>query len=50
MLQAAQIPSAKPPSYFRKVDGNLSADTDTRLVDLRHYAMIFHDGRRVYYL
>ena len=31
MLQAAQIPNAKPPSYFKRVDNNLS-DTDTRLV------------------
>lgn len=35
MLQAAQIPNAKPPSYFRKTDGNLTTDTDTRLVTLR---------------
>jgi len=32
MLQATQIPNAKPPSYFRTVDSNLSADTDARLV------------------
>ena len=38
MLQAAQIPSAKPPSYFRKPDSNLSADTETRLVALRDIA------------
>ena len=35
MLQAAQMPSAKPPSYFRKPDSNLSADTETRLVGLK---------------
>lgn len=34
MLQATQTPNAKPPSYFRKADGNLSVDTDTRLVEI----------------